>query len=100
MSALFMPFECKNYSEDPRNPELDQLQGRFDNVRGRIGVLVCRNVGNKSLMADRCNDVTRQGNGVILWIEDSDLVALLRNSQDKRIHWDLLDERARFILER
>ena len=29
----FLFFECKNYSEDPANPEYDQLTGRFNSKR-------------------------------------------------------------------
>ena len=39
----FVFVECKNYSNDPANPELDQLSGRFAVNRGRFGFLVCRN---------------------------------------------------------
>ncbi len=99
MSAILIPFECKNYSEDPKNPEIDQLVGRLDRARGRVGVLVCRRVDAKDVMCARCRDVTQQGNGVVLWLEDWDMIQLLRGSNDTVIAWELPDDRVREILE-
>jgi len=70
-------FECKNYSGDIANPEIDQLQGRFSNHRGRFGILVCRNISNKELILQRCKDVMHQGNGFILVLDDQDIIELL-----------------------
>ena len=74
----FIFFECKNYSIDPVNPELDQLSGRFSEKRGKFGVLVCRNVTDKMLMLRRCRDTMLDNRGVILVFDDEDLKALLR----------------------
>lgn len=59
----FVICECKNYSEDPKNPELDQLSGRFSPRRGRFGILICRKVEDKSLMAKRCKDMADDDRG-------------------------------------
>ena len=47
-SGLIM-IECKNYKGDPKNPELDQLAGRFGVNRGIFGFLVCRKLEKKKL---------------------------------------------------
>lgn len=48
--------ECKNYSTDPANPELDQLQGRFGRQRGRFGILTCRDVADPEKLLKRRRD--------------------------------------------
>ena len=42
--------ECKNYSCDPANPEIDQLLGRFGRQRGDFGILLCRNVAKPEIL--------------------------------------------------
>ena len=65
--------ECKNYSEDPANPELDQLIGRFAvNTRGKFGMLLCRNINDINLFLNRCKDTLRDGHGLIIPLTNSD----------------------------
>ena len=69
--------ECKNYAEDPVNPELDQLSSRFSPRRGRVGLLACRTVADKQLMAARCRDTADDDRGFIIVLDDGDLVTLV-----------------------
>lgn len=71
--------ECKNYSTDITNPELDQLSGRFSVNRGQMGFLVCRTIDNMNLFIERCRDTYRDGRGLIVPIVDADLIGLLNN---------------------
>jgi hypothetical protein len=93
-------FECKNYSSDPGNPEVDQLRGRFSNTRGRFGVLVCRTIADKATMLERCRDVLHAGDGYILHFDDSDIVALLelRAKRDHLALNDYLDDKLRKLV--
>jgi hypothetical protein len=96
----FVFFECKNYSADPANPELDQLAGRFGDKRGRFGFVVCRNVQDKALMLRRCKDTLLDGRGSILVLDDSDLKLLLalRSKSDQQSIDALLHEQMRALL--
>ena len=71
-------FECKNYSSDPKNPEFDQLTGRFSDKRGIFGVLVCRTVNKKEDMLKRQLDIVHDNRGYVLVLDDSNIKELLQ----------------------
>lgn len=75
--ASYVPAECKNYTKDPANPELDQLIGRFTVQRGSLGLLCYRNSADKSLVRQRCKDAATNGQGYVLALDDGDLRALV-----------------------
>jgi hypothetical protein len=79
--APYIAVECKNYREDPENPEFDQLRGRFSKKRGNVGILVCRSVDNPDLLLKKCRDVVHNTEGVIIVLDDEDIGALLREKQ-------------------
>ncbi|MCR4322537.1 MAG: hypothetical protein NUV61_00415 [Candidatus Azambacteria bacterium] len=78
--------ECKNYSSDPANPELDQLSGRFSTNRGQFGFLICRTFKNKQLFIKRCKDTANDGRGRIIALDDKDIKQLLNLRNKKDIH--------------
>lgn len=98
-SALIFA-ECKNYSEDPTNPELDQLSGRFSTNRGKFGFLVCRNLQNKRLFIKRCKDTAQDGRGFIIVLDDDDIKYLLslRQNNDQETITDYLNSRLAELL--
>lgn len=77
VAANLISVECKNYSEDIHNPEIDQLVGRLDPNRGRLGILCFRNSDNLNLIIQRCNDVAKQLNGIVLPMDDNFLINCL-----------------------
>ena len=79
----FVFFECKNFSNDPKNPDIDQLVGRFSDKRGRFGVLVCRHIEDRSRLLKRCKDVLNDNNGVIICMDDEDIGRLIEMRAEK-----------------
>ncbi len=93
--APLVMIECKNYSQDLANPELDQMSGRFGARRGWFGIVVCRQFENKPLFMQRCKDVAGDGRGYIIALDDDDLRALIvsAKSTTKPERLNLLRER-------
>ena len=77
INASLIMIECKNYTHDIKNPELDQMAGRFSHQRGWFGMVLSRHFDNKPLFIQRCKDTAADGRGIILCIDDSDIVAML-----------------------
>jgi hypothetical protein len=97
--------ECKNYSGDLKNPEIDQLAMRFSNDRGRIGFLTCRSLHDKEKALARCKAVAQDQNGFIILLDDGDFEDLVSavesiESQDglRRNEYPLLRERFRELV--
>jgi len=75
--ALSIPFECKNYSQDPENPEFDQLTSRFGHQRGFFGILVCRSISNRERIVAAGRDTVNDGRGYMLGFDDTDIIKML-----------------------
>lgn len=88
--------ECKNYTGDPGNPELDQLAGRFSPSRGKLGLLCCRHFEDKSLFVQRCRDTALDNRGFIIVLDDKDLIALLEMRRNGRLQEMFLFMKRRF----
>lgn len=75
--ARFIIVECKNYSRDIANPELDQIGGRFSPYRGQMGIITCRFVEDMDALIERCRDTYKDSRGLIVPLVDNDFVELL-----------------------
>lgn len=77
--------ECKNYGKEIGNPEVDQINGRLNDKRGRFGVIVCRSVENKEKLLERCKDLLNDNGNYVIIIDDFELIELLsyRDSNDE-----------------
>lgn len=68
--------ECKNYNEDPGNPEFAQIQNRLNKKRGQFGIIVCRNIINEVSIRKRQSNLVNDEKYVIIFI-DSDIERLV-----------------------
>lgn len=75
--SQFVPVECKNYTREINNPELDQISGRFSRERGFFGMICCREIQQKDRFIARCRDTAADGRGVVLPLDDADILHLL-----------------------
>ena len=71
--------ECKNYSKDPSNPEVDQIAGRFSHSRGRLGLLIFRTTSDYAKLVARCRDTVLDGRGYVLPLGDTQIMEMLRD---------------------
>ena len=99
--APYISVECKNYKDDPKNPELDQLLGRLNRKRGFVGILTCRKIEDKGLMLKRCRDVVNnEDKKLMLILDDDDICAFLEfaaNDERKKID-EYLEDKLKEIL--
>jgi hypothetical protein len=78
LPSAFVAFECKNYTTEVANPELDQLAGRFSLNRGKVGFLCCRTFDVRATFIERCRDTLRDDRGLILPLDDTSVLTLLK----------------------
>jgi hypothetical protein len=100
MPCPYILVECKNYTHDVQNPELDQLAGRFTPNRGKVGLMVCRTVDDMQTLLLRCRDHFQGSRGVILPLTDEDLTRILEGLKDGQLDAGevVLRERLREII--
>lgn len=92
--------ECKNYSKDINNPELDQMVGRFSPNRGKFGIIICRDIDNETLFLQRCADSYKDQHGLIILLTDADLIQILTQRKVEVEHFEdeILSEKARVVM--
>ncbi|NQY27558.1 MAG: hypothetical protein HRT92_10345 [Piscirickettsiaceae bacterium] len=82
--------ECKNYTNEIDNPALDQLIGRYDLNRGRVGMLFFRESDNLQKLIKRCGDAAIQRNGLALPIDDNFIIRCLEHIENnERVKIDI-----------
>ena len=78
LPCAYVPFECKNYTTEVENPELDQLAGRFSVNRGKLGFLCfLRTFQNRLRFVERCRDTFNDDRGLIMPLDDTTVIRLL-----------------------
>lgn len=102
--SAYIFVECKNYTKDVANPELDQLNGRFSPNRGKVGFLVFRTSRNKEVLFQRCADYYADNKNLILPMQDEDFISILSKMKENsfertnRPQEDFLNELAQKII--
>jgi hypothetical protein len=93
-------FECKNYTRDIANPELDQMVGRLSPNRGKCGIIVCRDIEDEALLIRRCADSYKDQHGLIVPLTDADIVKILEKKKLGTMHYedDILSDKARGVM--
>ncbi len=84
LSAQKIIVECKNYSHDLANPELDQISGRFSTLRGKLGFIIARSFSDSERFYRRCKDTAVDGRGVVIPLVDDDLIYMLNLIKDNK----------------
>jgi len=86
-------FECKNYTDDLKNPEFDQMSGRLSDKRGRFGAIVCRTIQDKNKMIQRCRSILNNRHDYVIVLEDRDIKHLmfLKDRKDEAAIDDFLE---------
>jgi hypothetical protein len=88
-------FECKNYTEDIKNPELDQLSGRLTKNTSRIGFLVCRKIEDRQKLLSGCRFQYHGNGNCMIILDDNDIFQLLelkKEENDNKINDFLSDK--------
>ena len=86
--------ECKNYTSDPANPEVDQIANQLKKERGMFALLIYRTCGNRALLRKRLTHFISEGK-YIVDLEEKDLIQLLEwrlEGADSAIN-DFMEER-------
>lgn len=84
LPCAYVPLECKNYTTEVANPEIDQLAGRFSVNRGKLGFLCCRRFEDRGLFIQRCRDTFQDDRGLILPLDDATILRMLDAIRDRR----------------
>jgi len=77
ISADKVFFECKNYTEDIANPEIDQLAGRLTRNTSRLGFLLCRNIEDRQKVLSSCRFHYHGNGNCLIILDDNDIIKLL-----------------------
>ncbi|MEE1131469.1 MAG: hypothetical protein UHX00_07630 [Caryophanon sp.] len=83
--SAYIFIECKNYTNDVANPELDQLNGRFSPNRGKVGFMVFRQCSNEKVLLNRCADYYKDNKNLILPLQDKDFIYILNEMKKDTI---------------
>ena len=92
--------ECKNYTDDIRNPAYHQIESRLGRQSGRFGIIICRDIEDVDLALERSTFIHRQRSNIVITLTDSEikeLVELKLEDDDESIDYYLEDKLKKII---
>lgn len=98
LKCPYIIFECKNYNEDLKNAEFDQLTGRLKRKVGQVGIIICRSIEDKTKCLKTQQDA--YPDFLILVLEDEDIFNLIDFyiNDDRNGLLDYLDDKAKSVI--
>jgi hypothetical protein len=84
LPSAFVAFECKNYTTEIANPELDQIAGRFSPNRGKAGFICCRRFEDRARFIARCRDTLKEDRGLVVAVDDATVDGWLSLIENRR----------------
>lgn len=81
VNCPFIPVECKNYSKDVSNPEIDQITWRLWDKIWNFWILVCNTIDDYSKVLNKLkhnvNNPSWWISDIVIWLEIKDVVKLI-----------------------
>ena len=80
INCPYIIFESKNLSHDLKNPQYDQMIGRFSYERGYFGIITCRKIDNRMKELEQLREIynkNRIDKYYVLIIDDKDVKNML-----------------------
>jgi hypothetical protein len=84
LPSAFVACECKNYTTEIANPELDQIAGRFSPNRGKAGFICCRRFEDRARFIARCRDTLKEDRGLVVAVDDATVDGWLSLIENRR----------------
>jgi len=92
----FVYVECKNIEADLGPEEFQQMLDRFHVTKSHFGIITCRRNKNRRKVVQHAKERTDEQN-IVMWLEDTDLITLMKNADDKEKVNDIMEERVEEI---
>ena len=65
------------------------MAGRFSPSRGKIGIIICRQIENRKKIEDSCRDTANDSRGYIIVLDDEDIKDLVKDVKTKDSEYKL-----------
>jgi len=92
----FVYVECKNIKADLGPQEFQQMSDRFTTTKSNFGIITCRGNRNKETVMKQAKARTNE-KSIVMWLEDADLITLLKNADDEGRVNDIMEDKVKEI---